>query len=467
MNEFGETEFTGAVGLAQPAGAATAPVRLQEFSAALANYAVAGHGHTLSDLSDLAALGSYVAAVLADTASASWTLNSGTGSVAVRVQPGGGVVVGAAGLAVDLTGVAAPAAHTHLVADVTDFTSELLAHLAAKLEDTATLAWGWDWSEARGDQLLGTVRLQSNGGLVAGAMGLALDVGLGATQVAAGDHTHAQLHASLTLAASATLDLSLATQQLSAEARLDGAGGLTVLEGGLGVLFGSGTGQVASGGHSHAQLHPLLTTVATASVVLAVDAEQVLSGTVRLDAAPGAGRGRVLAGAGGLVVELGTSAATAAAGNHSHTVASSAADGFLSAADKGRLDALALAVLSGSPVSDGLRVDFDGYGVNLGAGALEYLVVPYAATLTGWDVLGAPAGGAAVVDVWRAANFPPTVGDRIAGTERVTLLSGSQLARNATITSWTRPLAAGDVLGFRLDSATAVKRLAITLRVSR
>jgi hypothetical protein len=91
--------------------------------------------------------------------------------------------------------------------------------------------------------------------------------------------------------------------------------------------------------------------------------------------------------------------------------------------------------------------------------------VPYACTITGWEIL-ADASGSAVVDVKMStyAAFPATAS--IAGAEKPTL-AAAQKNQNLALTLWTTGLLAGDILEFNLDSVATCKRVTVTLFVTR
>ena len=109
----------------------------------------------------------------------------------------------------------------------------------------------------------------------------------------------------------------------------------------------------------------------------------------------------------------------------------------------------------------------DGGDVVITTGQKGHVVVPYDCVVTGWDIL-ADQSGSIVVDVWKDtyANFPPTVGDTVTGTEKPTLAS-AQKNQDLTLTTWTTALTKGDVLAFNVDSATTVLRVTVCLRVMR
>lgn len=93
------------------------------------------------------------------------------------------------------------------------------------------------------------------------------------------------------------------------------------------------------------------------------------------------------------------------------------------------------------------------------------VVVPRTGTITGWQVV-ADVSGSIVVDVWKDtyANYPPTVADTIAGTEKPTL-AAAQKAQDLTLTTWTTTVTAGDYLAFKVDSAATVTWAVVTLIV--
>jgi len=114
---------------------------------------------------------------------------------------------------------------------------------------------------------------------------------------------------------------------------------------------------------------------------------------------------------------------------------------------------------------EALGVVIDGGTVAPTTGSKGFRVVPFACTITGWEIL-ADASGSAVVDVKKGtyAGFPTTA--TIAGSEKPTL-SGAQKNQDLTLTTWTVALAAGDILEFNLDSVATCKRVTVTLFVTR
>ena len=109
----------------------------------------------------------------------------------------------------------------------------------------------------------------------------------------------------------------------------------------------------------------------------------------------------------------------------------------------------------------------DGGGSAITTGQKGHLEIPFACTITGWTIL-ADQSGSIVVDVWKDtyANFPPTVADTIAGSEKPTI-SAAQKGQDLSLTTWTTAIAAGDILAFNVDSCATITRVTISLRVTK
>jgi hypothetical protein len=112
-------------------------------------------------------------------------------------------------------------------------------------------------------------------------------------------------------------------------------------------------------------------------------------------------------------------------------------------------------------------ITIDGGGSAITTGVKGYITVPYNGTITGWDIFG-DTTGSIVVDVWKDtyANFPPTVADTIAGTEKPTLSSAVK-NQDTNLTSWTTSVTAGDIVAFNVDSATTVTRVNLIIYITK
>jgi hypothetical protein len=109
----------------------------------------------------------------------------------------------------------------------------------------------------------------------------------------------------------------------------------------------------------------------------------------------------------------------------------------------------------------------DGGGVTITTGTKGYLPIDFACTITQVTMV-ADQSGAAVVDIWKDtyANFPPVNADSITASATPTITASGVKSQDATLTGWTTSIAAGDVLGFNVDSVTSFTKLTITLKVT-
>lgn len=109
----------------------------------------------------------------------------------------------------------------------------------------------------------------------------------------------------------------------------------------------------------------------------------------------------------------------------------------------------------------------DGGGAVIATGVKGYLPIDFACTIT-QATLVANTSGSIVIDIWKDtyANFPPLDADSITASAPPTL-SAAQKSQDATLTGWTTSVSAGDVLAFNVDSASAVSKVTLTLKVTR
>lgn len=113
--------------------------------------------------------------------------------------------------------------------------------------------------------------------------------------------------------------------------------------------------------------------------------------------------------------------------------------------------------------SVGLTID--GSGLAITTGIKGDVTIPFTGYINAW-YLTADQAGSIVIDVWKdaIANFPPTVADSIAGTEKPTL-SSATFNSNTSLTTWTKLVTVGDVMRFKVDSASTVTRVNLTIKI--
>lgn len=110
----------------------------------------------------------------------------------------------------------------------------------------------------------------------------------------------------------------------------------------------------------------------------------------------------------------------------------------------------------------------DGGGAAIGTGvAGTGIRAPFACTIQSVTLL-ANQTGSIVVDIWKAgyASYPPTVSNTITASAKPTISSGVKY-EDATLTGWTKAIAAGDVLFFNVDSCTTIQNVSVILKVAR
>lgn len=217
----------------------------------------------------------------------------------------------------------AAASHTHASTAITDWASAVHATVDAWLTDS----WSIGWSGG-----VASVNLKDGGHLSEDAGGVFINVAslAAALPAAANDHVAA------TVLSSDTISFSISGQQITGSVILASGGGLEVA-GGLKCNFGTGAGEVAEGNHTHANDHAALTKQNSNSIALTLAGQELTASLKR--AAGDANQVQLNESASGVSVPVGTTSSTCAKGDHTHAVATSGSAGFLSAADKVKLDA--------------------------------------------------------------------------------------------------------------------------------
>lgn len=108
---------------------------------------------------------------------------------------------------------------------------------------------------------------------------------------------------------------------------------------------------------------------------------------------------------------------------------------------------------------------FDGGGSVLTTGYYGFGDIPYDCVIQSYRLL-ADQSGDLVIDVWKTsyANYPPTSGDSIVGSEHPTL-SNEIKSEDTSLTTWSSSISAGDVLGFNIDSVSGVQYATLSIKV--
>lgn len=116
---------------------------------------------------------------------------------------------------------------------------------------------------------------------------------------------------------------------------------------------------------------------------------------------------------------------------------------------------------------DTIQFIIDGGSSAITTGVKGDIRVPFDCVVQSWEIV-ADASGSIVVDIWMDtyANFPPTIGDTITGSEKPTLSSAVK-NQDLTLSTFTTTLTRGKWLRYNVDSATTVTRVTVSLNVKR
>ena len=105
-------------------------------------------------------------------------------------------------------------------------------------------------------------------------------------------------------------------------------------------------------------------------------------------------------------------------------------------------------------------------------GLKGFVEVPFNGTLSQIDMV-ADRSGSIVVDLWKctysqfdAGSTHPVLADKITASTPPTISSGTK-STDSTLAGWTTALAAGDVIGFFVNSVSFIQRVTITLKYNR
>lgn len=122
---------------------------------------------------------------------------------------------------------------------------------------------------------------------------------------------------------------------------------------------------------------------------------------------------------------------------------------------------------SGITIRRQVTLIIDGGGSAITTGFKGIISLPMAGTWKKWRILSidsATTSGSIVIDVWKDTyiNYPPAVADTITGSAKPTLSSANK-AESSVLTGWNTAFSAGDILGFNVDSITAVTKISLAL----
>jgi hypothetical protein len=111
-----------------------------------------------------------------------------------------------------------------------------------------------------------------------------------------------------------------------------------------------------------------------------------------------------------------------------------------------------------------IGISLDGAGSDITTGVKGDVFIPYNLTIDSWTLFS-PQTGSIVIDVWKSsyASYPPTVSNRIAGTERPTLATQSK-NQDLVLSSWTTSVVENDFIRFNVDSCSGIQKVTLAIK---
>jgi hypothetical protein len=119
----------------------------------------------------------------------------------------------------------------------------------------------------------------------------------------------------------------------------------------------------------------------------------------------------------------------------------------------------------GGTASFGITID--GGGAAIGTGFKGYILIPFACTVTKWEIF-ADQTGSIVIDIWKGTygTLPSSSGDSIADSEKPTVSSAVK-GQDTSLTTWTTAINANDVIAFNVDSCSTIERINLIITVTK
>lgn len=120
-----------------------------------------------------------------------------------------------------------------------------------------------------------------------------------------------------------------------------------------------------------------------------------------------------------------------------------------------------------------IGIDIDGGGSVISSGYKGFIRVTKACEIKKVTLLGDKASGSVVVDIWKCsyANYDggvthPVNADSITSAAPPTITSASK-SEDSTLNGWTKSIAAGEILGFNVDSCSTFEKVILELEVTK
>ncbi len=123
--------------------------------------------------------------------------------------------------------------------------------------------------------------------------------------------------------------------------------------------------------------------------------------------------------------------------------------------------------VTGANATGSIGFLIDGGGAPITPGLKGTLAVPFDCTITSW-VLMADTTGSVTIDLWKSsfAAYPPSAANSITASAKPAIAADLK-ATSSTLTGWTSAIAAGDILAFNVDAASAITRVSVGFAITR
>jgi hypothetical protein len=114
---------------------------------------------------------------------------------------------------------------------------------------------------------------------------------------------------------------------------------------------------------------------------------------------------------------------------------------------------LTIAQIPANVKARAIGTTFSGGGGAISAGSVNYFTVPFACTISAWNIT--VDTGTATIDVWKIATGTavPTVSNTIAASAPPAISSGTAL-HSTTLTGWTTSVSANDIVAFQVKAVS-------------
>lgn len=110
-------------------------------------------------------------------------------------------------------------------------------------------------------------------------------------------------------------------------------------------------------------------------------------------------------------------------------------------------------------------ITLDGGGSALTTGQKGYVTIPFAGTITGWNIT--VDTGTCTFDIWKVGTGTaiPTDANSITSAAQPAIASGTAI-HSTTLTNWTTAITANDIVGFNLDAVATATKISLVVEVT-